>query len=53
MKGQAAKANRASSVDTEVLMAFYIEDNISQGKSWIFDSGSRFMYVPKKSCSTP
>ena len=25
--------------DTEILMAFY-EDNTSQGKGWIFDSGS-------------
>ena len=27
-------------VDTEVLMTFYVEDNISQIKGWILDSGS-------------
>ena len=29
-----------SGVDTKVLMVSYIEDNISQGKYWIFDFGS-------------
>ena len=29
-----------SGVDFEVLMTFYVEDNISQSKCWIFDSGS-------------
>ena len=29
-----------SGVDTEVLKDSYIEDNTSQGKNWIFDSGS-------------
>jgi len=29
-----------SSVDTKVLMTFYIGDNTSQGKSGIFNSGS-------------
>jgi len=33
--------------ETEELMASN-EDNTSEGKDWIFDSGS-----PKKSCSTP
>jgi len=26
--------------DTEILIASYVEDNTSQGKSWIFNSGS-------------
>jgi len=29
-----------SGVDTEVLMVFYVEENISHGKGWIFDSDS-------------
>ena len=29
-----------SGFDIKVLMAFYIEDNTSQGKGWIFNSGS-------------
>jgi len=29
-----------SGVDFEVLMTFYVEDNTSQSKCWIFDSGS-------------
>ena len=39
-KGQAAKADVAliSVEDTEILMTSY-EDNTSQSKSWIFDSG--------------
>ena len=40
-KWQAAETNIASDVeDTQVLMASYIKDKTSQGKSWIFDSGS-------------
>jgi len=31
---------RSKGVDTEVLVASYIKDNTSQGKNWIFDSGS-------------
>ena len=40
-EGQAAEVDVALSgvEDTEVLMASY-EDNTSQGKGWIFDSGS-------------
>jgi len=40
-KGQAAEADVALSgvEDTEVLMASY-ENNTSQGKGWMFDSGS-------------
>ena len=39
-KGQVAEADVASNIeDTERLMAYY-EDNTSQGKGWIFDSGS-------------
>ena len=35
-----AEADIASDIeDTEVLITFY-EDNTSQGKRWIFDSGS-------------
>ena len=30
-----------SSVDTEILMAAYVEDNTSQGKGWISDSDSK------------
>ena len=38
--GQIAQADVASGVeDTEILIVSY-EDNTSQGKSWIFDSGS-------------
>jgi len=37
---------------TEVLMASY-KVNTSQGKGWIFVSGSRFVYIFKKRCSTP
>ena len=44
-KGQAAEADKVmSGVDPKVLMTFYVEDNISQGKGWIFDFGSR-VYV--------
>ena len=40
-KGQAAEADVVSGVsDTEILMAYYVEDNTSQDKSWIFDSDS-------------
>jgi len=39
-KGQVAEADVASGVeDTEILMASY-EDNSSQSKGWIFDSGN-------------
>ena len=39
-KGQPAEADVASGVkDTEILIISY-EDNTSQGKTWIFDSGS-------------
>ena len=34
------RQTQLSGVDTEVLMTFYVEDNTSQGKDWIFDSGS-------------
>jgi len=53
-KEQAAEADVTLSgvEDTEVLMAFY-ENNTFQDKFWIFDSVIRFMYVLKKSCSTP
>ena len=34
------EADVASSVDTKVLIASYVEDNTFQGKIWIFDSGS-------------
>jgi len=47
-KGQAAEADEASGVeDTEILMASY-EDNISQGKCWIFDSGSTIHICSQK-----
>ena len=39
-KGQAVEADIASSIDTKVLMASYIEDNTSHGKGCIFESGS-------------
>ena len=40
-EGQAVEAGIAiSGVDTKVLMVSYVEDNTSQGKGWIFDSGS-------------
>jgi len=29
-----------SGIDTEILMASYVENNTSQGKCWIFDFGS-------------
>ena len=39
-KGQPTEADVASGVEhTEILMASY-EDNTSQGKGWIFDSGN-------------
>ena len=39
-EGQAVEADVASGVeDTEILMASY-KDNTSQGKGWIFNSGS-------------
>ena len=47
-KAQAAEADVASGVDTEVLMASYVEDNTSQGKSWIFDSGSTVQVCSQK-----
>jgi len=37
-KGQAEETNVASG--DEVLMAYYVEDNTFQDKSWIFDSGT-------------
>jgi len=38
-KGQVVEADiTMSHANTEVLMTSYIEDNTSQGKSWIFDS---------------
>jgi len=40
-----------SSVDIEVLMASYVEDNTSQGKSCIFDSISTVHDVPIRRCS--
>ena len=47
-KRQAAEADVASGVeDTEILMASY-EENISQSKVYIFDSGVWFMYVLRK-----
>jgi len=40
-KGQITEANVATSgVDTELLMASYVEENTFQGKGWIFDSVS-------------
>ena len=40
-KGQVAEADIASCVeDTKILMASYVEDNTSQGKIWIFNSGN-------------
>ena len=39
-KEGASCRDRRSSVDTEILMASYVEDNTSQGKDWIFDSSS-------------
>ena len=39
-KGQFAETDVATGVDTKVLMTSYIEDNTSQSKHWIFDSGS-------------
>ena len=39
-KGQVAEADVASGIDIEVLMASFVEDNTSQGKNWIFDSGN-------------
>ena len=49
-KGQAAEAGVALSgvEDTEVLIISY-EDNTSQGKGWIFDSGSTvYIYSQKE-----
>ena len=34
--------------DTNMLMTFYIEDNTSQDKSWIFDSYSTVHVCPHK-----
>jgi len=40
-KGRPVKADVAmSGIDTEILMASYVENNTSQGKCWIFDFGS-------------
>ena len=52
-KGQTAEACIALSSlkETEILM-FSNEDDTSQGKSWIFDSGS-MVHIPKRSYSTP
>jgi len=47
-KGQAAEVNVASGVeDTKILMASY-EDNTSQGKGGIFDSGSTIHVCSQK-----
>ena len=40
-------------LDTEVLMASYVEDNISQDKGRIFDSGSAIQVCSNKDMSTP
>ena len=37
-------------VDTEILMAFYVENNTSQDKNWILIMIVQFMYVPKRRC---
>ena len=40
-EGVRCRGRHSKSVeDTEVLMTSYVEDNISQGKGWIFDLGS-------------
>ena len=53
-KGQAADADvTMNGVEIiKVLMASYVEDNTSQDKNWIIDSGSPFMCVPRRSYST-
>ena len=52
-KGQAAEADVASGVeDTEVLMTSYIENNTSQDKGWIFNSGSTVHVCFQKNYST-
>ena len=37
-------------VDTEILMASYVENNTSQDKNWILIMIVQFMYVPKRRC---
>ena len=53
-KEQTAEADVASGVsETEILMASYVEDNTSQGKNWIFDSGSTVHICSQKKLFTP
>ena len=48
-KGQVMEADvTMSDVDIKVLMAFYVEDKTSQGKCWIFDSGSTIHVYSRK-----
>jgi len=40
-EGVSCRGRHSKSIeDTKVLMASYVEDNTSQSKGWIFDSGS-------------
>jgi len=48
-KGQTAEADVVmSNVNTKVLMTSYGEDNTSQDKGWIFDSGSTVYTCSRK-----
>jgi len=42
-----------SSVDTEILMAAYVEDDTSQGKDWNLILIVQFMYIFIRRHSTP